>query len=272
MSSRICVLLSITALLIPGWLNGQYPRDWDVDVAHYRFHLELSDATDQIEGRAEVSVDFLEGGKNSFVLDLIGRDHDTGLGMEILSLTRDGEPVQYSHRSDHLEVFMTSPAQEGERRTYTIDYSGTPTDGLIIDTTMYGDRTFFGDNWPTRTRHWLPTVDDVSDKATVEWIVTAPEHYDVVGTGRLVERSELGDGLRLTHWQSDVPVAPKVMVMGAARFAMKTTGHVGSIPIQAWVYPQNREEGFFDYALAEKAVRFFTTHVGPFPYAKMANV
>jgi aminopeptidase N len=87
-----------------------------------------------------------------------------------------------------------------------------------------------------------------------------------------MERSDLPDGTELTHWISDVPIAPKVMVMGAARFAIRTTGYVDGIPIQAWVYPRDREAGFLDFAQAEKAVRFFHERVGPFPYAKLANV
>jgi aminopeptidase N len=256
----------------PSDLFAQYPRDWDVDVVHYRFHLTLRDGTDEIDGRAEVTVRFTEDGKDSFVLDLVGEDAETGQGMAVVAVTRDAAPIAFEHADNKLHITLDSPSRAEDRRTYAISYRGIPADGLIISTNMHGDRTFFGDNWPNRARHWLPTVDDVSDKATVEWIVTAPEHYDVVGTGRLVERSELGDGTGLTHWRSEVPIPPKVMVMGAARFAIRTTGYVGSVPIQAWVYPQNREAGFFDYAQARKAVAFFTTHVGPFPYAKLANV
>ena len=62
------------------------------------------------------------------------------------------------------------------------------------------------------------------------------------------------------------------MVIGAARFAVRNLGVVGNVPVSAWVYPQNRDEGFHDYALAEGALRFFESHVGPYPFAKLANV
>jgi aminopeptidase N len=270
---RTFVLGLLGSLLFnPVSLAGQYPRDWSVDVLHYRFFLTLRDDSDAIEGRAELTVGFAEAGTEDFTLDLIGKEAGDGTGMEVLEVAQDGSPLSFTHADGKLRISMASPSKARDRRNYEVTYGGIPGDGLIIGTNKYGDRTFFGDNWPNRARHWIPTVDDVSDKATVEWIVKAPEHYDVVGTGRLVERSELGDGFGLTHWKSEVPISPKVMVMGAARFAIKTTGYVGAIPIEAWVYPQDREAGFFDYALAEKAVHFFSTHVGPFPYAKMANV
>ena len=117
---------------------------------------------------------------------------------------------------------------------------------LIIADNMFGDRTFFGDNWPNRARHWLPTVDHVSDKATVDWIVIAPDHYQVIGNGRLIERTDLGDGNRRTHWGSAIPIPPKVMVIGAARFAVQYVGTVSGGPVQSCVYPQNRDEGFVE--------------------------
>lgn len=261
-------LLPLSAQDIP----DEYPRDWAIDILHYRFNLTLSDSSNEILGRADVTVGFVEDGSEGFVLDLVGPATGAGTGMEVLGVSRNGDPVQYTHTGDRLAVILLSPSSGGEQRTYSISYRGTPADGLIIGTNRWGERTFFGDNWPDRARHWLPTVDHVSDKATVEWVVTAPEDYEVVGTGILLERSDLPDGTELTHWASDVPIPPKVMVMGAARFAIRTTGYVDGIPIQAWVYPRDREAGFLDFAQAEKAVRFFHERVGPFPYEKLANV
>jgi aminopeptidase N len=264
-----CFLLPMSACAVQG---QTYPRDWAVDILHYRFHLTLSDASNEIRGRTEVTVRFSEEGRTDFTLDLVGRKDGSSSGMQVRNVTRDGQEVRHRHVGDLLTISLTAPSLAGEERTFSVTYEGTPEDGLIIGTNQYGERTFFGDNWPDRARHWLPTIDHVSDKATVEWIVNAPEDYEVVATGRLVERSDLPDGTELTHWRSEVPISPKVMVMGAARFAIRTTGHVGHIPIQAWVYPQDREAGFHDFSRAERVVGFFQDQIGPFPYEKLANV
>ena len=249
-----------------------YPRNWDVDILHYAFSLTLRDDTDEIVGDAEITIRFAKAGIDEFTLDLIGMDGNGETGMTVASVSRAGDPVEYTHAADRLTVSMTTSSTAEERRTYRISYRGVPADGLIIDENKYGDRTFFGDNYPERARHWLPTVDHVSDKATVEWLVTAPNHYQVVGTGSLVERSDLPAGTRLTHWRSTVPISPKVMVIGVARFAVQQVAVVDGVPLQTWVYPQNRDEGFYDFALAEKVLRFFDGHIGEFPYAKLANV
>ena len=62
------------------------------------------------------------------------------------------------------------------------------------------------------------------------------------------------------------------MVVGAARFAVQYVDEYEGTSIQSWVYPQDREAGFYDYALAKGILAFFDGHIGPFPYAKLANV
>jgi hypothetical protein len=68
-------------------------------------------------------------------------------------------------------------------------------DGLVVDhisalhsaITFTGDTVFFGDNFPDRCRHWLPVIDHPHDKAACEFVVTAPEAYQVVAPGAMVE-------------------------------------------------------------------------------------
>ena len=94
----------------------------------------------------------------------------------------------FLHSDDR--IIISDPGIEPEmRRMVQIHYQGIPADGLIISENKFGDRTFFGDNWPDRAHHWLPVVDHPSDKAIVEFLVNAPSHYRVVSNGRCVEES-----------------------------------------------------------------------------------
>ena len=143
---------------------------------------------------------------------------------------------------------------------------------MIIGKNKFGDRGFFGDNWPDRGHHWLPVVDHPSDKAAVDFIMIAPQHYSVVANGIKIEESPLDFKRKLTHWHEEVPIPVKVMVTGVARFAVQYVGKVNDISIESWVYPQNRLEGFYDYAVAVKVLDYFNNHIGPYPYKKLANV
>lgn len=264
----LLLLLPLTACLSSTPPPPRLPNP-DVDVLHYIFALNLSDASDEIIGEATINVQFRADGLTAIDLDLIG---EANRGMTIDSIQEDGQTVSFQHRAHRIHITTDTPTRVGETRTYTVTYRGQPEDGLIISTNKHGDRTFFGDNWPNRARHWLPTVDHPSDKALCEFIVTAPDHYQVVANGMLVEQTDLLDNLRLTHWRSTVPLPTKVMVVGVARFAIQHVDDYQGVPIQSWVYPQDREAGFYDFALAEPILQYFTDQIGPFPYAKLANV
>lgn len=240
-----------------------------IDVQAYGFHLTLSDTTNRIEGIATVRLRVTSDTLTAVRLDLVGPPGDTG--MKVSSVSEGRGPVPYAHVDDILRITPDTELSQGQTRTFRVQYAGVPADGLIIGTNRHGNRTYFGDNWPNRARHWLPVVDHLSDKATVEFRVTAPAEYEVVSNGALVSDSTIGD-TRITQWRSDVPLPPKVMVIGAADFVIDTVATVDGVPVQSWVYPQDRTAGFNDLGQAPPIVRFFEKNLGPYPYEKLANV
>src|SRR5580704_16699597 len=178
-----------------------------IDVQHYDFSLALNDDSNSIRGTAVITVLFRTSAPQ-FLLDLTARN-STGKGMTVLSVSENNQPVPFSQDSTHLT--LQTPAITASQHRYTIRYEGIPADGLIIANNKYGHRGFFGDNWPNRAHNWLPCVDHPSDKATVEFTVTAPDHYQVVANGALQEEKPLPDHKKLTHWKESAPLSPKVM-------------------------------------------------------------
>ncbi|MCH8873578.1 M1 family metallopeptidase [candidate division KSB1 bacterium] len=267
------LLLFVLILSCSFVFADSYPRNPNIDVLHYKFQLTLSDETDEIRGHAEIEIQFKVDDVSEFALDLIGQLHpDSTNGMTVTGITQNEQAVAFSHKNYRIHFQLRSPSRANERRTYAVSYHGIPADGLIISENMFGERTFFGDNWPNRARHWLPTIDHPYDKATCEFIVEAPEHYQVVSNGLLQGIADLPENRRRTHWRTQIPMPTKVMVIGVAHFAVETAGVHNGKEIQSWVYAQNREAGFHDFAQAVRVVELLANRIGPFPYDKLANV
>ncbi|HYG00801.1 MAG TPA: M1 family metallopeptidase [Chryseosolibacter sp.] len=241
-----------------------------IDVTHYDFKLTLNDSTDNIVGEASVTLKVLAD-TDRVRLNLVSRGADRQ-GMQVSDVSINKNQVRFVQDASFLRIMLNEKAAKDTELTIIIQYSGQPADGLIISKNKFGDRTFFGDNWPNRAQHWLPVIDHPSDKATVDFTVIAPVHYHVIGNGLRVEESLLNKRQKLTHWRETVEIPTKVMVIGAAPFSIRYSSNVNGIPIEDWVYPQNREEGFHDYAAASRILEFFIQHIGPYPYEKLANV
>ena len=266
------LLIPISLLLFCHSFSIAQPRlPWleEYDVQHYTFQLELSDTSDQIKGIAQVDVRFLKDA-NQFVLDLVQNDGEKG--MKVQKVVYKGQSIPFKHLQDLLILTHEDGFDSSENASFEIHYSGIPKDGLIIAKNQYGDRTFFGDNWPNRAHHWLPCLDHPSDKASFEFVVTAPDHYQVVANGIQIEELYLDDHTKRTHWREEVPIPTKVAVIGVARFGVSYAGDVDGIPITSWVYPQNRDDGYDDYGLAVEVLDFFIDNIGDYPYRKLANV
>ncbi len=259
-------LLSVATFCLSLIVAGQS----NIDVLHYRFNIELNDNNDTIYGLAEIKLRFLEAGDN-ISLDLKKTDA-SGKGMKLESISAPGV-LGDTRYNETFTVFFAKPFASADTATLVIKYKGIPADGLIISKNKYGNRTFFADNWPNRGHNWLPCHDVPGDKATVEFIITAPHHYQVVANGIQIEETNLPGNKKRTHWKEDVPISTKVMVIGVADFAVNLSGYVNDcIPVYSWVYPENRNDGFYDYAQAAEIVPWFIQHIGPYGYKKLANV
>jgi aminopeptidase N len=239
-----------------------------IDVQHYGFTIQLNDQNDTIRGEANIAVTFLKDA-GAFKVNLV-KQKAGGKGMLVSSVTENGTNLQFQQDND--AVTITAQAKSGTAHSYTITYNGIPADGLIISKNKYGHRTFFGDNWPNRAHNWLPCVDELADKATVDFMVTAPDHYQVVANGLKVEEKALSGNLKLTHWREKALCPTTVMVIGVADFAIDHTGDVKDIPVYTYVFPENKEKGFESYAVAKEILAYYIDKVGPYAFEKLANV
>jgi aminopeptidase N len=237
-----------------------------IDILHYEFNLELSDGNDSIRGTTNICFAQTQPG-TTLTLDLAQT-------MKVISINNSRKvPLNSSHFENKLVIQTGKSNNTIDTACISIQYVGVPKDGLIISKNKYGKKTFFADNWPNRARHWLPCVDDPADKASVDFIVIAPAHYQVISNGIQIEETNLPGNKRLTHYKEDVPLPTKVMVIGVAEFAV---GHAGMakdcIPVSSWVFPEDRNAGFADFEMGKNILEWYIDYIGPYPYKKLANV
>ncbi len=241
----------------------------EIDVKHYNLAIEVNDSTNNIRAKMMVSLSFKQL-VSEFQLDFIAKD-STGKGMNIESVFQNNDTVSFTHTDNKITI-RPNFINTDSIFNFEINYNGVPKDGFIIGENLHGDRTFFADNWPNRAHNWFPCVDHPSDKATVEFEIKAPDHYQVIANGTLVEETNLTNDLKLYHYKTMVPLPTKVMTIGIAQFAVQHIGETHNIPVSTWVYPQTKEQGFYDFANSKSILNFFIEKFGDYPYQKLANV
>ena len=260
---RTLVVLSLTVTRVCA-----QPYNPAIDVQHYTFSVGVTDLDNNIDGAAAITLTFRKDAPE-FSLDLTAKNSE-GKGMTVTSVKEGHKTVHFTQNDQQL--ILHSPGLAGSTHTYKIVYKGIPADGLIISNNKFGSRGFFGDNWPNRAHNWLPCVDDPSDKATLDFYILAPNHYTVVANGAQQEEQKLPFKMKMTHWKESEPIAPKIMVIGVADFAVDHPGDAMGVPVWNYVYSQNKEVGFRSYAVALDILPFYINHIGPYPFEKEGNV
>jgi aminopeptidase N len=268
----IAATVLLASTLMPATALGDtYPRQLGVDAVHYVFRLTVDDESDAIEGETTATLRFVAPAIGEVFLDLAGPAPEKG--MTVTGVMGPSGPLQHTHVADRLRIVLPEPPAAGEERSFTVRYHGVPASGLRIQNNIHHARTIFSENWPDRARQWLPTIDHPYDKATGEFIVTAPVQYQVVANGQLVEEIDLPGGRRRTSWKQSVPIAPWLYAVGIARFAVHHYATVRGIPQQVWVFPEDAEKGYGLFELTgRQAFEYFSDWIGPYSYEKLAHV
>ncbi|MGH7663775.1 MAG: M1 family metallopeptidase [Gemmatimonadaceae bacterium] len=244
-----------------------------IDIVDYSLHYDLPREGHRIAGRAELAVR-RTAATDSLILDLIR--------LRVDSVLVAGRPEAF-HR-DSATIRIPLRVSLADSFTVAIRFHGEVEDGLIIRTDSLGRWMAFGDNWPDRARHWIPSVDHPSDKATVTWTVRAPGERRVVANGSLAQEAPItgedGDGWTITTWRESRPIPTYLMVFAAAPLAFHDLGpsacgeseFPGCVRQSVYVFPEALDFLPGPFRHADGIVEFFVDMVAPFPYEKLAHL
>jgi len=255
-------------MLFPGLLSAQ--KNNSFDILNYDISIQVNDSTDLIFGSNTLSIKFLTLSVDPISLDFIKKD-STEKGMVVSQVIQDGKQVNFQQDTYHLIIDIERPLY-GAISAIKIDYAGVPQDGLIISNNKFGDRTFFGDNWPNRASHWFPCIDHPSEKATVSFTIAHPNHYTCVSNGEKKSETRLNSKEVVTAYSSKFELPTKVMVFGLAAFSTDTLSHPENMEHINFVFSQNDISGFKDMSAAADPLQFFETYIAPYPFEKLYNV
>ncbi len=252
-----------------------------IDVVSYEVEIGLpAPGGHDIDGRAELVLIPVRP-LGEAVLDF------TGLG--VTAVTVDERPVRARLEAGRLRVPLADVAP-GDTATVVIAYHGTPDDGLIFRDNVHGRPSAFVDNWPNRTRFWLPSVDHPSDKARFGITVHAPVSWRVVANGLPVGEpapgpaTEGGVPRRTWRWRTDVSVSPYNFVFGAAEMEAIPVGLAacgrapasrredGCVEVSAWLFAEDVAQASRSFRRAADMVDVYSDVIGPYPFEKLAHV
>jgi aminopeptidase N len=245
-------------------------------VRNYDIAIDVPDSGATIHADATLTVE-RTAARDTLVLDL--------LDLRVVRVAVNGRGAAFRQTPEAVVVVLPN-ARVGDTTMVEVEYGGAVTDGLIARRDSAGRWTYFGDNWPNRARHWIPSLDHPSDKATVTWRVRASPMQGVVANGAFVSTRQLSDprdGPRTEWvWRESRPIPVYLMVIAAAPLARYDLGETacnlgggddkGCVPQYVYTAPEQAKTMPGPFARAGDIVALFSRLVGPFPYEKLAHL
>ena len=273
MIQNLNVRIAFVALVISAAGLGAQTDSAAILPLDYQFTIDLPGSGPVIKGDARITL-LRRAPADTLTLDLVGL-HVQRVDVEAKSGAR--------FRRTDSAIVIPIPAGTPKRFTVRVVYDGAPTDGLIASKDSAGRWTYFGDNWPTRARHWLPTIDRPDAKATVTWTVTAPVGKTIVANGALIEEHITSRAQRqrlVSRWRESKRIAPYLMVIAAAPLVKMDLGEsacghaeiVSCVRQTVYAEPEQAKKLPGAFSHAGDIVEFFARTVGAFPYEKLAHL
>ncbi|MEN9442815.1 MAG: hypothetical protein RLZ33_2892, partial [Bacteroidota bacterium] len=209
----------ILPFLIVVLTTNAFSQNTSIDVLHYTLKMHVYDSTNRISVEEQIDFNWLDT-LQSPMFDLESLN-SRGKGMVVSAVTDHSSRVSFLQEGQQLKI-VGLKAVGRKQLSLVVKYEGIPSDGLVISANKYGDRTFFGDNWPNRAHLWFACNDHPSDKATIAYEVTAPKNYEVIANGAFISRTDISAAEARTTYESSVVLPTKVMVVGIANFEIKS--------------------------------------------------
>ncbi len=263
------ILLMVSFLVCSKMFFAQADPISSIDIENYNYKIEVSNENDIIQGKAIITGKGTGYG-NNLQLNLKNLDK-AKRGMVVTSIKNSKNVfLKYVHKNDLLTIQL--PKANFFDFKVTITYKGIPANGLVIGKNKFGNRTWFGDNWPNRAQYWLPCVDNPADKATFTWTVLAPKEYTVVANGMLLGMSAENNETNYWKFYEANPIPTKVAVIGIAKLEKKCMTFKDSIQVCNYLYPETFAMQPNKMDVAVEILSFFDKVIGTYPFQKLNNV
>jgi len=259
----------------------QYERIREYDAIHYRIKLTFDEGKQTYWGETTVTLSPLYDNFKTCVLDAetftvttVVDENKKTLSFEQTDRQLIVHLSQDYHTEDTLSftVFYLAELHKAEKTEYRRP-QGTLQGLDFADETEDNPSLIQTFAFPAGARHWFPCYDHPSDKATEEVIATVKSDYKVLSNGRLVSAIENTDNQTKTfHWSQDLPHSTYLFVIAAGPYEV-IHDSLGSLPINYWVYKQDKTDAKRSFYKTPDIISFFNKTFGyEYPWAKYDQI
>ncbi|WP_313100458.1 M1 family aminopeptidase [Epilithonimonas sp.] len=243
------------------------PNTLNYDLQYVRLELDLDPTQQYIAGTVTSHFKMLQNSPDIYF--------DLKNNLTVSNVKYHGQDLTFQQLStDEIRINFPSTLSAQTTDSLSITYSGIPStveQAFVATTTPAGDPILATLSEPFGAKQWWPTKQSMNDKIEkLDIKISTPAQYTVGSNGKLMSETILGNGRKLTYWQTNYPIPAYLFALGISNYTklnstITTTN--SSFPFLNYVYPS--------WATADTqsnlnwtaiSMQTFEDHFGLYPY------
>lgn len=270
--------------LLPGCPSAGPRASGTTDIIHYRLEIEILPQLNvnddviavMVHGTNTIDANVLDLPISTFTLDL----YDS---MNVIAVT--GDVSSWVHANNQIEVTLDRTYDPAESFQVVVEYDGEPTTGGFGAFKWWiqgGNLAVATLSEPYYAPVWWPCKDSLSDKSTMQMIVTVPDPMIAVSNGVLEATTPLSGNRTQFSWRESNPMANYLASLAITNYERYDltyeyddgNGGTATMPVPCYLYPEhwdfvNDQPQPGDKAGCEEMLDMlsvFESQYGPYPF------
>lgn len=246
----------------------QRTRDREIDVHHIRINATVNLLSETVYGNVIHTFSPLSSSLEMFELD--------ASDMNINRVRIKDKDISFNHIADKLIISLKRPISWNDTIDVKIDYTAKPKKGVyfVKPDDVYPNKPYqaWTQGEDQDNHHWVPIYDYPNERSTFETILTVDQKYKAVSNGELVSKTNNDNGTHTWHWRENFPMVPYLISFVVGEY-VKVEDKYKDIPINYWVYPNNKRETNRSFGLTTDMMSFFEQETAmDYPYEKYDQI
>ena len=269
---------------------GGHERNRNIDVTHMKVEVKFDVYKKSVMGKVTHTFIALQNQVDTIFFD--------APGIQIISATIDGKALSHTTLPEGVvvqcgldEPIAMPIARNKKPKTQhqiVFEYIAYPKKGIYfsgftaangqpllgnIDESDMIRKQIWTQGQGIDNRHWIPMIDDRSDKYITETVVTHDSKHQVLSNGTLKSKKVNKDGTTTWHYALNQPHAGYLLMLGIGNYAVKNSKTALGTPMQFWYYPEHPEKVEPTSRYSEQIIDFLATETGiPYPWINYSQV